>query len=55
LQQKKVYELEKQIRLASGLNHAFIEKNKEVTTINNSLENKIKNLADENKELVSRS
>lgn len=51
--QKKIYELEKQIKLASGLNHAFVEKNKEITTINNSLEDKMKEMADENKELNS--
>ena len=37
-QQKKAYELEKQLRQVNGMNHAILERNQELTGCNKKLE-----------------
>ena len=51
-QQKKAYELEKQLRQVNGMNHAILERNQEITGCNKKLEETIERLQKQNKQLV---
>ena len=51
-QQKKAYELEKQLRQVNGMNHAILERNQELTGCNKKLEEAIERLQKQNKQLV---